>query len=127
MCTFESNSEAVLDGSDVVQGGRGASGSNGERTKGNVCLYDSTYLLYSKNWHNIDLVSAYLVNGKMREMCPPQMKSSLMFDAVSEDLVRLFNDTVFVVGMTHVQAQETIDTQPSGYSAADTERDRTGG
>ncbi len=85
-------------------------------------LYDSTYLIYRAGWDEIDRLSAYLVNREMREMCRSEESTSLIFDAVSEDLVGLFNDTVFVVGMTHVQAQETITTDTSGHLTADTVR-----
>ena len=85
-------------------------------------LYDSTYLVYTEDWQEIDQVSAFLVNQTMRAMCAPQKETSLMFGAVSEDLVRLFNDTVFVVGMTYVQAQETITIGDIGHRAADTDR-----
>ena len=90
-------------------------------------LYDSTYLLYTDGWNEIDRLSAYLVNAKMRDMCKKEDSTSLIFDAVSEDLVSMFNDTFFVVGMTHVQSQETITVSTSGHRATDTERHGTGG
>ena len=90
-------------------------------------LYDSTHLAYTDGWNEIDRLSAYLVNAKMRYMCKKEDSTSLIFDAVSEDLVKLFNDTFFVVGMTHVQTPESIETHHSGHRAADTERHGTGG
>ena len=86
-------------------------------------LYDSTYLLYTDGWHQIDQLNAYLVNGEMRDMCRSEESTSLIFDAVSEDLVRLFQDTFFVVGMTHVQTQEPIKTDNSDCHVAHTEHD----
>ena len=85
-------------------------------------VYDSTYLLYTKGWHGIDGVNAYLVNQQMREMCRSEKSTSLIFDAVSEDLVELFNNTVFVVGMTHVQTPKTIKTVVHGHEGALTKR-----
>ena len=85
-------------------------------------LYDSTHLAYTDGWNEIDRLSAYLVNAKMRYMCKKEDSTSLIFDAVSEDLVKLFADTFFVVGMTHVQTQVPIEIDNSGHRAADTER-----
>ena len=85
-------------------------------------IYDSTYLIYRAGWDEIDRLSVYLVNAAMRDMCRSEGSTSLIFDAVSEDLVELFNDTVFVVGMTHVQTPETIKTNVHGHEGALTKR-----
>lgn len=90
-------------------------------------LYDSTHLLYRDGWNGIDQFRAFLVNAAMRDVCRSRDSQSFIFDAVSEDLAGMFNDTFFMVGMTHVQAQETITIDNSGHRAADTERHGTGG
>ena len=65
-------------------------------------LYNSTHLLYSKDWQVKDQWSAFLVNNEMREMCKED--ESLVFGVLSEELVKLFDENMFVVGVTHVQA-----------------------
>ena len=42
-----------------------------------------------------------------------------------EHLARLFNETVFVVGMTHVQTKEAVAANTDGHPAAHTERSAT--